>query len=652
MLSKQYGWLWGSLFILAGLGWGFLNNEVYLFPLDEYRALSGTFGELRTNHFHSGIDVKVGGKVGIPIRAIQDGYVYRIKVSPFGFGNAIYLRHPDGRFSVYAHMSRFNARIEDYTYLRQYGSKKYAQELYLRKDEIPVRKGEVIGYSGNSGSSTGPHLHFEIRDPEENILNPLLYYKNIITDHKPPIVQEIGIQPMDLNARVRGEFRKLTLTPNGGDGRFTLGETVQVQGKIGLEYRAYDLLDGAGNHCGINYARLYLDDELIYAYSLDRFSFDEKRYINLHIDYPYYQARRQRMERAYVERGNQFNAYKHHDRQGIIELKDNEVHTFRLVLTDAHNNQSYITGRLQRVANASPLPVLPVSSASPQAHYQIENDILVISIKNPRPEHLQGIRYRNVHGETKDLLPAYYQNQALVFLLPLARHDYPAEVLDTETQPLLTFHLREEINAGQNNLVELDEMQLFFPYQAVFDRVHLEILKKPGTGQTYTDVYQVGEPSVPLFKSFLVSFKPSPEIPLNHLVVAYRDQDKWSFAGKTMGEQGNVYASVMEFGEYALMADSIAPTIEPINFQNGGTFTSKNSSIVLRVKDDFAGVNDESIYCTLDGKWLLFEYDYKRNTITHRLDKQGRPAKGQYQLKVAASDKARNEREVSFTISF
>lgn len=652
MSSSSHWWFWGSLFVLSVLGLGFLNNENYRFPLDDYRALSGTFGELRTNHFHSGIDVKVGGKVGIPIRAIQDGYVYRIKVSPYGFGNAIYLRHADGRFSVYAHLSRFNRSLESYTYQRQYGSKKYAQELYLRKDEIAVQRGEVIGYSGNSGSSTGPHLHFEIRDPEERILNPLFYYKNIIPDHKKPILQEIAFQPIDKNSRVRGEFRKLSLVPNGDNGRYSIGQTIKVNGRVGLEYRAYDLLDGAGNHCGINYARLYLDGELIYAYSLDRFAFDEKRYINLHIDYPHYLNKKHRLQRAYVERGNQFNAYKHHDHSGLIELKDNEVHSFRLVLTDAHDNQTYVTGKLQREPQRNASPALPVNSGVPSATYRIDRDLLVVSVSRPKAEYVQGLRYLNVYGEEKELLPAYVKNQKMVFLLPLARHDYPTEIRDQSGQSLLRFNLQEEINAGQNNLVDMDEMQLFFPYQSVFDRVHLEIARKPALEKSLSPVFRVGDPSIPLFKSFLVSFQPDPEISRHNLVVARKNQNQWVFAGNTQGEQGNVYASVRDFGEYTLMADSVAPTISPVNFQNGGTFSSKQNVIVLRLKDDFSGVNDETVYCTLDGRWLLFEYDYKRKTITHYLNKQERPAKGTYKLEVSVSDEARNEARASYRISF
>ncbi|MFK7923041.1 MAG: M23 family metallopeptidase [Bacteroidia bacterium] len=629
-----------------------ITEQAYQFPLKGYNSLSGTFGELRTNHFHSGMDLKVGGKSGAPIYAIQDAYVYRIKVSPFGFGNAVYLRHQDGRFSVYAHMSRFNDQIEAYTYLRQYGSKKYSQELYLSKDELPVRQGQIIGYAGNSGSSTGPHLHFEIRDPEERILNPIQYYKHIIKDHKKPIVQEIAFDPIDLNSRVRGEFRKYSVKPSGSEGRYRVDQLVKVQGRVGLEYRAYDLLDAAGNHCGINYARLYIDDELVYAYSLDRFAFDEKRYINLHVDYPHYRQKRSRLQRAYVERGNEFNAYKHQVEQGLIELKDDQIHNFRLVLTDAHDNQSFITGRLQRDPLEQQIPASLASGGTPNYSYEIHRDILRIRVLNPRNEYLEGIFYENLYGERKAIPASYVKGKELIFLLPLTKHDYPQQILDGNGKKLLQLNLKEEILSSQNNLFDMDELQLFFPYQSVFDRVHLEMSQEMGDRRMLSDIFTIGDPDIPLFKSFLVSFKPKEGTPLKNLVVAQRSKNEWSFAGNTIGDANNVYASVSNFGEYCLMADSVAPSIEAVNFKNGSTISRSQNTLVLRIKDNFSGVDDDTVYCKLDGEWKLFKYDYKRRSITHDLGKQTRPKPGSYELEVFVTDKAHNIAKQTYQLRF
>ena len=314
-------------------------DERYRFPLNfSDPAISGTFGELRSNHFHSGLDVKTGGSTGHKLFAIADGYIYRLKVSPWGFGKAVYLRHPDGKFSVYAHMKGFPEDIENFIYQKQYASKKYEQEIYLSKNRFPIKKGQLIGYSGNSGSSSGPHLHFEIRDPDERILNPQKHYRDRIRDTKKPIIQTIGFEAMDAGSRVEGEFAKKEYTPEGGEGAYRIPGIIKMSGRVGLEYHAYDLLDAAGNHCGINYAKLYLDNELIYEFALDRFSFDEKKYINVHFDYRHWKRKSQKFQKCYVEPGNEFSAYKNMRNRGIIAPKDGKVHSVLLELTDTYGN--------------------------------------------------------------------------------------------------------------------------------------------------------------------------------------------------------------------------------------------------------------------------------------------------------------------------
>ena len=252
-------WKLGLLMVLVALviGAGPADPTKYRFPMDGSEfLLSGTFAELRSNHFHSGIDIKTGGETGKPLYAVRDGYIYRIKVSPYGFGKAIYLRHEDGEFSVYGHMRGFNDDIEEFVYQKQYASKRYEQEIYLPEDEMPVRRGQLIGYSGNSGSSLGPHLHFEIRDPEERIMNVVSYYRRSIRDQIPPIIQTIGVQAQDAASRVNEKFEKLELKPEGSNGNYSIPGIVKVKGRVGLEYHAYDLLSGAPNHCGGSWGEL------------------------------------------------------------------------------------------------------------------------------------------------------------------------------------------------------------------------------------------------------------------------------------------------------------------------------------------------------------------------------------------------------------
>ncbi|MDX2247454.1 MAG: M23 family metallopeptidase [Bacteroidia bacterium] len=625
--------------------------ESYLYPMEGYYALAGTFGELRPDHFHSGIDIKTSGRTGVPILAVQDGYVYRIKVSPFGFGKAIYLKHPDGRYSVYGHLSRFNEAIEAYTLKQQYATEQFSQEIYLTSTDFPVKQGDIIAFSGNTGSSAGPHLHFEIRDPEEHILNPLSYYKHLITDSKKPVVQEIAIEPTDINARVNGEFRKVKLVPAGTEGVYQLSSPVYITGKVGIEYQAYDLLDGAANQCGINTARLYLDDRMIYEYDLRKFAFDVKRFINLHIDYANYKENKVRLEKSYVEAGNHFEAYTPIARQGIIELTDNRPHTFRLLLSDIHGNSSTVTGTLIPAPENNPFPPAPTYYTVPKVSYEIRRNVLVLTAARAHKSFREGLRYKDVFGDEKTLMPAYMKGSAMVFLLPLARFDYPVEMWDQEGVWREKFNLIEEVTADNNNLVEVEELQLFFPYEAVFDRVHLEVKKKPGLPGMYSDIYQVGNENIPLNKSYLVSFKPKSGAARNHLIVAQRIRGQWKYAGNTLGEDANVYAAMTEFGEFCLMADTAPPVLEPLDIADQAKIPATQGKISFRLNDDFSGIDHYEIRGTLNGQWKLFDYNYKTQTITWDINKN-RPTPGTYTLTITAKDKANNRVEKSWQVLF
>jgi len=307
---------------------------------------------------------------------------------------------------------------------------------------------------------------------------------------------------------------------------------------------------------------------------------------------------------------------------------------------------------LQRDPAMRQIPASLASGGTPTYSYEIHRDILRLRVLNSRSEYLEGIFYENLYGEKKAIPAAYAKGRELIFLLPLTRHDYPQRILDGNGKTLLNLNLKEEILSSQNNLFEMDELQLFFPYQSVFDRVHLEMSKEMGDRRMLSDVFVVGDPDIPLFKSFLVSFTPKEGIPLKSLVVAQRSKSKWSFAGNTLGEANNVYASVSGFGEYCLMADSIAPTIESINFKNGSTISRSQNTLVLRIKDNFSGIDDQTVYCKLNDEWKLFKYDYKRNSITHNLGKQTRPKPGSYELEVLVTDKAHNLAKKTYRLQF
>ena len=292
-------------------------------PLKIPLILSGTFGELRSNHFHSGIDFKTNKETGIPIFASASGYVSRIKVSPTGFGKAIYIAHENGLTTVYAHLENFNKEISQYILQKQYDLKTFSLDLNIDSNKFKIEKGDNIGYTGNSGSSSGPHLHFEIRNTKtQHPLNPMNWDFEI-KDTKKPIIESIFIYKLNdpLNIEKENMINQKVIT-----GQFSFG------------IKTYDLLDLAENKNGINTIKIYLDNQLYYHYEIQEFSFNETKYINSLIDYKEYKKSKQRIYKCYVEKNNQLSVYKKIINNGIFKDLDEGAHSIKIIVEDSYKN--------------------------------------------------------------------------------------------------------------------------------------------------------------------------------------------------------------------------------------------------------------------------------------------------------------------------
>lgn len=296
------------LFLLlpAFLAWMPAAAQQLRSPLDIPLVLSANFGELRPNHFHSGLDMKTQLAVGKTVRAVADGYVSRISVSPYGYGNALYLNHPDGTTTVYGHLLRFNDSIAAYVRQKQYEAESFRVDFTLPPGRFPVKAGQEIALSGNSGSSGGPHLHFEIRDTRtEEPLDPLVCYKDRITDTRPPRIRSVRIYPLNDKGVVNGGTQPVTLQVHTGkDGRAVLSGEISAWGEIGFAVRAYDAMDGTENIYGVKDVRLTSGDTLLFHSRIDRYAFHETRYINSLIDYGFYRTHQALYMKNFLEPGN------------------------------------------------------------------------------------------------------------------------------------------------------------------------------------------------------------------------------------------------------------------------------------------------------------------------------------------------------------
>ena len=315
-------------------------QDYFQSPLDISLDLSGSFGELRSNHFHSGLDFKTKGVEGLPVYAAGDGYISRIKISTFGYGKAIYITHPNGYTTVYGHLQRANGAIENYIKAKQYKEQSYEVEMYLYPTELPVKKGDVIAFSGNTGGSGGPHLHFEFRNTKsEEILNPMQFgFKKIINDERKPVIQGVVAYPLDSTV-VNSSQKPINISfSKQADGSY-LGTKVRANGKIGMGINAYDFCTNAYNKNGLYKVKAYLNGVLYYQYGFDGFAFDESRYINNFIDYERFYLMGQRVQKLFQLSDYPLSIVAGNKKDGTIKVQPGANYTYRVEIFDFHGNK-------------------------------------------------------------------------------------------------------------------------------------------------------------------------------------------------------------------------------------------------------------------------------------------------------------------------
>ena len=318
-------------------------------PVDIPIQLSATFGELRPNHLHAGLDIKTQGVEGKKVYAVADGYISRIGVSPYGYGNVLYVTHDDGYTSVYAHLQRFTGEVARYVKQQQYKNKKFTSQIYPDKDKFPVKKGDVIAYSGNTGGSGGPHLHFEIRDANERPINPMFFgYK--IEDNVKPLILGASVYPIDEEAQLEGDIKPMYFSVAGENGRYTLKDRpfVYANGEIAFGICTYDLVGTSTNKDGPYFYELYLDDELAFQVEADRFSYSEPRYVNSLLDYRHYKEKKSSYVRTETDPYNKLHMIK--KKNGTVTVAEGDTVNVCFKIKDYVGNSSTLQYKLVGVA--------------------------------------------------------------------------------------------------------------------------------------------------------------------------------------------------------------------------------------------------------------------------------------------------------------
>ncbi len=331
------------------------NNDLedYALPIDIPIFLSGTFGELRSSNIHAGIDIKTQGREGFPIKAVSNGYVSRIKVSTYGYGKVIYINHFDGNTSVYAHLKKFSSPFVDKVRDKQYNAESFEVELFLNPEELPVSKNQIIGFSGNTGGSFGPHLHFELRETNtQKPINPLLSHYNI-KDSIRPEIKALFAYPIGENSIINASQQEVEIPFRKVNDSIYIAEKIEAIGKIGLGIITYDRHDNTYNKNGVYGITAKLNGIQVKSLQFSKIRFSDSEYLPTLIDYQRYSRTRQRVQKLFRSSSNELEFFNHVD-DGFIEVEVQKNYAYQIKVEDANRNNRYllvpIVGKDQEVA--------------------------------------------------------------------------------------------------------------------------------------------------------------------------------------------------------------------------------------------------------------------------------------------------------------
>ena len=303
----------------------------FINPLDIKNLLAGNFGELRSNHFHSGLDIKTQQKEGLKVFAVGDGFISRINISPTGYGNTIYIDHPNGYTTVYGHLQQFDSIIKEYVRKKQYEQQVFKLEIYPEPNELKVTKGQLIALSGNTGGSAGPHLHFEVRDTKtEEPINPFYFGYDIPDTSKPSI---LGTYVYPIQGKANGATNRIAIAN---------GATIIAAGEIGFGVKAYDKQNGSENNNGVHQIDVFVDDQPIYTFTANRISFSETRAINSVCDYSDVMRNNSWVYQAFVKDGNPLRVFSNLKNNGVLKVEEGKTYAVKIVVSDYANNSSTV----------------------------------------------------------------------------------------------------------------------------------------------------------------------------------------------------------------------------------------------------------------------------------------------------------------------
>jgi hypothetical protein len=600
------------------------EKDTYIFPIrpGNPASLAGTMGELRNTHFHTGLDIRTNSEIGWPVYAAKSGYISRAGVSSGGYGNVLYIKHPDGNTTVYAHLEKFNHAVNEYVRRERYRRKTSDIDLYFRAGQFPVKKGDTIAFAGNTGSSAGPHLHFDIRDANNQALNPLIYNFDEVRDNAPPIAQKIAFKSLDIHSRVNDRFGRFEyyLQRSGRD--FILSQPVLASGTIGLELLAHDIVDNARFKCGVNEIELYVDSVLVFKQNIEQLNLTQGRSIFTIMDFKKLAADGTRFYKLYKDDGNTLNFYKTSPGNGKIKINEMQESAVFIVMKDFHGNTSTVRFRIR---HSQPIKeLIALESAKTDVSADIEENTLIISAKPCGTEKSKAILY--TRGATQEIEPAYYNSVKTVYLVDL-RKNLPDSIVVCD-QSVVT-HFKASVPSETEYKYFSDRVDIRFPNKALYDTLYFSA--NHFIRNDNLEIFSFG-PVVPFSRSISVTLKPAGQYTMAKNTKVYRVRGK-SFAYEG-GEwtNGKITFYPRELGDFTILSDTVPPTIRRIY--------ANNQAVRFKISDNLSGI--ARYEARINGQWLLLNFDAKTGTLYSERLRETELLRGDFELIV--TDNAGNKK--------
>lgn len=633
----------------------------YVWPLEGKTNISSGFCDYRQQHYHGGIDISTDGREGIPVRAADSGHVMRISTSYWGYGKALYIQMADGRIAVYGHLSDFSKKITEYVEKNQYAAKRYQQNLWPGPNEIPVKRGEIVAKTGQTGAGP-PHLHFEIRTGDNRPLNPLRFAFDA-PDRIAPSIRAVTLEPRQpdrlnvLPSRVNDGLTGRTFKLTGPSSKRTFSETPAIAGKVGIVVETGDAISASRWAVSTYECRLIVNGVLVTSIRQDSINYDDTRLINLHRSYNGRPGIAERPINMFRLPGNRLWHYGTLLNDGWLELDKTVMpglNDVRIEVEDAAGNTSTaeFTIVAQELIETGEQTEIPPASDGDGRSIEIVPEVwdrngLIVELRN-------GIESRTTYFAdrqmTQPLTALKVNSKTPLIWIPAAAPVHDTIWIESDGQAVpqpLGLHAVSS-NSGGNVLSDDARARVHFSsgdlYESAFFALQQESLPAKSLS-TVTSAYKLIPGDIPFAHSAKLTIDLDNPKDTKHLAIyGYRsDRNSWSYEGADREEGANTIAcEIGAPGIFAVLADTKPPVIRDVVPGRGKRTKATRPWIRFEMFDDLAGIgSDADVLMTIDGEWTLVEYDPDTRQAKARPHKALTP--GEHKVNISVKDRAGNE---------